>query len=490
MLVDVSELDTSTTLLRQACRDAAHARPDRATRGSRTSQGELAVARAAQRAGVPYSLSTMSTRSIEEVAEVNDGSKWFQVYTWKDRGLVEELVKRARRRPGYEGLWLTVDTAVLGRRERDVRRGYTIPPKIGLGTIVDGVLHPAWTYDFLTHEPIQFANVVGHEGADGSDGIDLARHVMSQFDQRLSWDDIEWLRGIWDGPLMLKGIQTVDDARRAVSMGVEGIGLSNHGGRQLDDAPAPIELAEPVAQALQGAATIIVDGGVRRGSDVVKALALGAHGVSIGRPYLFGLGAAGERGRRPRAAVLPRGHRTHHGTDRSHPDPGHRPRPRPLAELIESRVPVPPRGDYSRTCVRSEQSMMRVLGIDPGLTRCGYAVVDGRGPGAAQAVTMGVIRTPASDELPQRLASLRAELVEPDHRVRARRRLGRAGVLPDQRPHGHERRPGERPGAVRGGCRRLRRRAVHAERGQEHSGRVRRRQQAADAEDGAGPPPS
>jgi L-lactate dehydrogenase (cytochrome) len=294
VLVDVSELDTATTLFGKRVSMPLMLAPTGYTRLA-TSQGELAVARAAQRAGVPYSLSTMSTRSIEEVASVSAASKWFQVYTWKDRGLVEELVARARA-AGYEGLWLTVDTAVLGRRERDVRRGYTIPPKIGLGTIVDGLLHPAWTYDFLTHEPIQFANVVGHEGADGSDGIDLARHVMAQFDQRLSWDDIEWLRGIWDGPLMLKGIQTVEDAHRAAAMGVEGIGLSNHGGRQLDDAPAPIELAEPVAQALQGAATIIVDGGVRRGSDIVKAIALGADGVSIGRPYLFGLAAGGERG--------------------------------------------------------------------------------------------------------------------------------------------------------------------------------------------------
>jgi L-lactate dehydrogenase (cytochrome) len=294
VLVDVSELDVSTTLFGRKVAMPLMLAPTGYTRLA-TSQGELAVARAAARAGVPYSLSTMSTRSIEEVAAVSDGAKWFQVYTWKDRGLVEELVERAQV-AGYVGLWLTVDTAVLGRRERDVRRGYTIPPRIGLGTIVDGVLHPAWTYDFLTHEPIEFANVVGHEGADGSDGIDLAQHVMQQFDQRLSWDDLEWLRGVWDGPLMLKGIQSVADAERAAAMGVEGIGLSNHGGRQLDDAPAPIELAEPVAQALQGAATIIVDGGIRRGSDIVKALALGAHGVSIGRPYLFGLAAGGERG--------------------------------------------------------------------------------------------------------------------------------------------------------------------------------------------------
>lgn len=294
VLVDVSELDASTTLFGKRVAMPLMLSPTGYTRLA-TSQGELAVARAAERAGVPYSLSTMSTRSIEEVAEVSAGSKWFQVYTWKDRGLVEELVRRAQA-AGYEGLWLTVDTAVLGRRERDVRRGYTIPPKIGLGTIVDGIMHPAWTYDFLTHEPIQFANVVGHDGADGSDGIDLARHVMAQFDQKLSWSDLDWLRTVWEGPIMLKGIQSVADAEQAVSMGVEGIGLSNHGGRQLDDAPTPIELVEPVAQALQGAATIVCDGGVRRGSDIVKALALGADACAIGRPYLFGLGAAGERG--------------------------------------------------------------------------------------------------------------------------------------------------------------------------------------------------
>ncbi len=294
VLVDVSELDTSTSLFGRRVAMPLMLSPTGYTRLA-TSQGELAVARSAERAGLPYSLSTMSTRSIEEVAEVSGGSKWFQVYTWKDRGLVEELVGRAQA-AGYEGLWLTVDTAVLGRRERDVRRGYTIPPKIGLETIVDGILHPAWTYDFLTHEPIEFANVVGHEGADGSDGIDLAAHVMQQFDQRLSWADIDWLRTVWDGPIMLKGIQSVADAEQAASMGVEGIGLSNHGGRQLDDAPAPIELVEPVAQALQGSATIVCDGGVRRGSDIVKAIALGADACSIGRPYLFGLGAAGERG--------------------------------------------------------------------------------------------------------------------------------------------------------------------------------------------------
>jgi L-lactate dehydrogenase (cytochrome) len=217
------------------------------------------------------------------------------VYTWKDRGLLEELVRRAAA-AGYGALWLTVDTAVLGRRERDVRRGMTLPPKLGPGTLVDGALHPAWTWDFLRGGPITFANIVGRHDEDGSSAINLADHMKRQFDSALSWDDVDWLRSIWDGPIVLKGVQTVADAKQAVAMGVEGIGLSNHGGRQLDDAPTPVTLIEPVRDEIGDAATIICDGGVRRGSDVVKAIALGADAVSIGRPYFLALGAGGEAG--------------------------------------------------------------------------------------------------------------------------------------------------------------------------------------------------
>ena len=297
VLCDVSSLDTSTEFLGRRLPMPLMLSPTGYTRIT-NSQGELAVMRAAARAGVPYSLSTMATRSIEEVAAIApDADRWFQVYTWKDRGLVAELVGRAKA-AGYRGLWLTVDTAVLGRRERDVRRGYTIPPKIGPGTIVDGILHPGWTRDFITSPPIMFANVVGHDGhdEDGTDPISLAEHVMRSFDQALSWDDVAWLRSMWDGPIMLKGIQRVDDAERAVDAGVEAIALSNHGGRQLDDAPSPVELIEPVADAVGGRVKIVCDGGIRRGSDIVKALALGADLCSIGRPYLYAMGAAGERG--------------------------------------------------------------------------------------------------------------------------------------------------------------------------------------------------
>jgi len=294
VLRDVSALDTHTTLLGKRISMPLVLAPTGYTRLTH-SQGELSVARSAERFDVPYSLSTMSTRSIEEVAQVSSGPKWFQVYTWKDRGLVQELVERAAA-AGYEALWLTVDTAVLGRRERDVRRGLIIPPEIGPAMILDGLLHPAWTYDFITHEPLAFANVVDHADKGVTDAMPMAQHVMQNFDQRLSWSDVEWLQSIWDGPIVLKGIQTVEDAERAVSSGVQGIALSNHGGRQLDDAPSPIELVEPVAQVVQGRAAIICDGGLRRGSDIVKAVALGADACSIGRPYLFGAAAGGERG--------------------------------------------------------------------------------------------------------------------------------------------------------------------------------------------------
>ncbi len=294
ILNDVSRVDTSTTLLGKRVPMPLALSPTGFTRIA-NSQGELAVARAAQRKGIPYSLSTMGTRSIEDVAAVCSGTKWYQVYTWKDRGLVKEMVSRAEM-SGYEALLLTVDTAVLGRRERDVRRGYTLPPKIGLDTIIDGAVHPGWTLDFLRNDPITFANVSSAEGGDGSSAVNLSQYINSQFDQALSWDDVDWLRSIWNGPVVLKGIQTVADAELAAQSGVEGIMLSNHGGRQLDDAPAIVELIAPVAQAVGGRIDIICDGGVRRGSDIVKAVSLGATACSIGRPYLYALGAAGEAG--------------------------------------------------------------------------------------------------------------------------------------------------------------------------------------------------
>jgi L-lactate dehydrogenase (cytochrome) len=258
-------------------------------------QGELAVARAAERAGLPYTLSTLSTRSIEEVRAVSNGRLWFQVYAWRDRGLVAEMIARAAA-ARYEALVLTVDTAVLGRRERDVRRGFSLPPTLGLRTMVDGAVHPGWTWRFVRSDPIRFANVVGRDVGDGATPVSLSDYINTQFDPALSWADVDWLRSVWDGAIVLKGIQTVEDAERAAAAGVDAIALSNHGGRQLDGAPAVLPLVGPVADAVGGRTEILCDGGVRRGSDIVKAVAAGATACMAGRAYLYALGAGGERG--------------------------------------------------------------------------------------------------------------------------------------------------------------------------------------------------
>lgn len=259
------------------------------------SEGELAVARAAARAGIPYTLSTLSTRSIEDVRATSDGDLWFQLYVWRDKSIVGEMLERATA-ANYSTIVITVDTPVLGRRERDLRRGFTLPPKIGPSTLLDGLAHPRWTWDFLKSEPIRFANILGRSVGDGGDPVSLSEFISAQFDASLSWKDIAWFREHWNGKIVLKGIQTVEDSLVALEHGVDAIVLSNHGGRQLDGALSAIEVVGPVADAVGGRAEIICDGGIRRGSDVVKALALGANACMVGRAYLYGLGAAGEEG--------------------------------------------------------------------------------------------------------------------------------------------------------------------------------------------------
>ena len=203
VLRDMSDIETSSTLLGKPIPFPLVLAPTGFTRIADPA-GELAVARAAQRAGLPYALSTLGTRSIEEVAAVSSGRLWFQVYMWKDRGLVAEMVQRAAD-SGYEALCLTVDTAVFGKRERDVRRGFTLPPKLGISTILDGIVHPGWTWQFLTNDPILFANVAGRSVGEGGETVALAEYVSNQFDPSLSWGDIEWLRARWDGPIVHQG---------------------------------------------------------------------------------------------------------------------------------------------------------------------------------------------------------------------------------------------------------------------------------------------
>lgn len=292
---DVSAIDTSSRVLGRKVPIPLVLAPTGFTRIV-DPPGELSVARVAAERALPYSLSTLGTRSIEEVAEAAGGGRnWFQVYVWKDRGLVRNMVERAKE-SGYEALCITVDLVVPGRRERDVRNGMTLPPKLGLGMILEGVRKPGWTWRFLNAEPITFANVAGFHESDGTTAVALSSLVNDQFDASLSWKDIEWFRSLWEGPIIIKGIQSVADARRAVDHGVQAICVSNHGGRQLEGAPSAIGLIEPIAREVGDEVEIICDGGVRRGADIIKAIALGADCVMVGRPYLYGLGAGGRKG--------------------------------------------------------------------------------------------------------------------------------------------------------------------------------------------------
>ena len=294
VLRDMSRVDRSTTLLGRRLPFPLVLAPAGFTRMP-DPDGELAVARAAARAGIPYCLSTVATRSIEEVAAAADGCHWFQLYPLRDRELTRDLVQRAAD-AGYQAMMPTVDMAVSGRRERDVRRGFTLPPQIGLGTILDGIRHPGWTWRFIRSEPIVFSNVLGRSASDGTTPVALADFINTQFDPGFSWRDVAWLRDAWQGSLVIKGIQTVADARIAADHGCDAIVLSNHGGRQLDGAPPALDLVAPVADAVGDRIAVICDGGVRRGGDIVKALALGADACMAGRAYLYGLGAGGEAG--------------------------------------------------------------------------------------------------------------------------------------------------------------------------------------------------
>lgn len=297
VLRDMSAVDTGVTLLGQRLPIPLVLAPTGFTRIA-DPRGELAVARAAARAGLPYCLSTNSTRSIEEVAAAGRPPLWFQLYVQRDRGVVRELVQRAKA-AGYAVLMPTVDAAALARRERDVRHGFTLPPQSDWRTLLDGLRRPGWTWDFVRAEPITFANFRGLPAAGGAAGatpVALAEYVKSQFDPSVTWRDLEWLRTLWDGPLAVKGIQSAADAKLAADCGCQAIVLSNHGGRQVDGAPASPDLIGPAVDAAAGRAAVICDGGVRRGSDILKALALGADACMAGRFYLYGLGAGGEAG--------------------------------------------------------------------------------------------------------------------------------------------------------------------------------------------------
>jgi L-lactate dehydrogenase (cytochrome) len=258
-------------------------------------QGELAVARAAARHGTLYSLSTVATTCIEDVARAISGPKLFQLYVLRDPGINDELIERCAD-AGFDALCLTVDTVVQGNRERDLRTGMTLPPTLTARSLASFFTRPQWCYRFLTSPRLQLANVA-HRIAEGSSQVSsLASYINGQFDRALNWAAAERIRARWSGPFAIKGVLCAEDARRAVGIGASAVIVSNHGGRQLDGAPAPIEVLAEIVDAVAGQAEVILDGGVRRGSHVLRALALGATACMMGRPYLFGLAAGGQAG--------------------------------------------------------------------------------------------------------------------------------------------------------------------------------------------------
>ncbi len=296
-LVGVDDIDLSTSLLGQKLDAPFLTSPAAGNRLFHT-EGERAVTRAAGDCGIIYCLSTLSSVSIEEIAALTTRPKWFQLYVWKDRALVKEMLARARA-AGFSALVLTVDFPITGNRERDARNGFTIPPKLSIASVVEALKSPAWTWDYMSKEPIRYANLSSETPA-----VSLAQFVEDQLHAGFSWADAEWLLGEWNGPAVIKGIVRTDDAKRAIKTGFNAVMVSNHGGRQLDRSAAPIDALERIVNTVADAGDVILDGGIRRGVDVLTALALGAKAVSFARPYLYGLAAGGEDGVRRALEII------------------------------------------------------------------------------------------------------------------------------------------------------------------------------------------
>ena len=257
--------------------------------------GDKASARAAEKFGTFYSMSTMATSSIEEIANVAGGPKMFQIYIHKTQGLTDNLIDRCKS-SGFNAMCLTVDTIVAGNRERDHRWGFTTPPKLTLKSLMSFVTHPMWTINYLTHEKFQLPNVSNFVKKSSSIAKGVMEYINEQYDPAMSWKDAEYCIKRWSGPFALKGVMSVEDAKRAVDIGASAIMLSNHGGRQLDGSRAPFDQLEKIVDAVGGKIEIIVDGGIRRGTHVLKALSLGATACSFGKGFLFALSAGGQKG--------------------------------------------------------------------------------------------------------------------------------------------------------------------------------------------------
>ena len=293
ILVDVSKRDTSTTILGEPAALPLILAPVGLT-GMQHGDGEIYACRAAQAAGIPYTLSTMSICSIEDVAGNVEKPFWFQLYVMKDRGFIKALIERAIAAK-CSALVLTVDLQVIGQRHQDIKNGMTVPPEWSLSKLFDFATKPRWVAGVLRGKRRTFGNLAGH--IKGMENVtQLGQWTNSQFDTTLNWKDVDWIRSIWPGKLVIKGILDVEDAREAVKTGAQAMVVSNHGGRQLDGAPSSSEVLPEIVTAVGDEIEIMFDGGIRSGQDVVRALALGAKSCMIGRAYAHGLGAAGQAG--------------------------------------------------------------------------------------------------------------------------------------------------------------------------------------------------
>ncbi|MDH5455758.1 MAG: alpha-hydroxy-acid oxidizing protein [Gammaproteobacteria bacterium] len=293
-LSDVSKIQTGTTLFGKPVDWPVMIAPTGASRLFHAG-GEPAVARAAGKFGIPYSLSTVGTTTIEDIGAIGDHPKVFQIYVFKDRGMTRAFVERCKA-SNYAALCLTVDTPVAGNRERDYVYGMMATAKPALASVPSMLRHPGWLYRAVVRKDMELVNITQGDNVQKFTDASVMDFIDSQFDRSLTWKDVEWLAGEWGGPLIIKGVQTVDDCRKAADSGATAVMLSNHGGRQLEGTPAPVDCIPAVADALRDRLEIICDGGVRRGTHVVKALALGAHACSIGRGYLYALAAGGQPG--------------------------------------------------------------------------------------------------------------------------------------------------------------------------------------------------
>jgi L-lactate dehydrogenase (cytochrome) len=293
VLVDVSRRDLTTSIIGETVPLPLALAPI-GLAGMQHRDGEIAACRAAQAAGIPFTLSTMSVCSIEDVAEAVDKPFWFQLYVMKDRGFARSLIERAAAAK-CSALMLTIDLQVLGQRHCDVHNGLSVPPEIKLSNVLDIMTKPSWAFGMLRAKRKTFGNLAGY-ARGGTDVKSLSSWIATQFDPTLSWKDVEWIRSLWPGKLILKGVLDADDARIAAKTGASALVVSNHGGRQLDGAPSSISALPKIVDAVGAEIEVMFDGGIRSGQDIMRALALGARSCLIGRAYVYGLGASGERG--------------------------------------------------------------------------------------------------------------------------------------------------------------------------------------------------